>query len=204
MWVKTRLPGQARAGGNGRPTRPPAEVQVFTWVFRGSFFLLAEPLPAKKAGIRLGSCAAWASRRRADLSRRPRGSSEVKHSGWVPGPPRDQFSGPWLFSTAEARTINSSSLNTAGGFPWSGRARDRGRGGRRRRTEGQNPAPPGGPRRVWWLPWHVGARELQRAWWGGRWYVATCLGCIWLAGARAPGARGRRRRFATRTQSELI
>ena len=26
-----------------------------------------------------------------------------------PGLPRDQFSGPWLFSTAEARTINSSS-----------------------------------------------------------------------------------------------
>ena len=27
----------------------------------------------------------------------------------IPGLPRDQFSGPWLFSTAEARTINSSS-----------------------------------------------------------------------------------------------
>ena len=29
----------------------------------------------------------------------------------VLGLPRDQFSGPWLFSTAEARTINSSSYN---------------------------------------------------------------------------------------------
>ena len=29
-----------------------------------------------------------------------------------PGLPRDQFSGPWLFSTAEARTINSSSWRT--------------------------------------------------------------------------------------------
>ena len=29
--------------------------------------------------------------------------------GARPGLPRDQFSGPWLFSTAEARTINSSS-----------------------------------------------------------------------------------------------
>ena len=27
----------------------------------------------------------------------------------LPGLPRDQISGPWLFSTAEARTINSSS-----------------------------------------------------------------------------------------------
>ena len=27
----------------------------------------------------------------------------------LPGLPRDQFSGPWLLSTAEARTINSSS-----------------------------------------------------------------------------------------------
>lgn len=43
----TTRPGQGR--GNGRPTRPPAEVRVFTWVFRGSFFLLAEPLPAKKS-----------------------------------------------------------------------------------------------------------------------------------------------------------
>ena len=29
-----------------------------------------------------------------------------------PGLPRDQFSGPWLFSTAEARTINSSSSSS--------------------------------------------------------------------------------------------
>ena len=36
-----------------------------------------------------------------------------------PGLPRDQFSGPWLFSTAEARTINSSSPNgdLRGGTP---------------------------------------------------------------------------------------
>ena len=34
--------------------------------------------------------------------------------------------------------------------------------------EGQNPAPPGGLHRVWWLSWHVG--ELQCAW-GGRSYV---------------------------------
>ena len=31
--------------------------------------------------------------------------------GLLPGLPRDQFAGPWLFSTAEARAINSSSAN---------------------------------------------------------------------------------------------
>ena len=44
--------------------------------------------------------------------------------------------------------------------------------------EGQNPAPPGGPRRVWWLPWHVG--ELRCAW-GGRWCVFWSLLVGWSA-----------------------
>ena len=38
----------------------------------------------------------------------PRSASRARSSG-APGLPRDQFSGPWLFSTAEARTSNSSS-----------------------------------------------------------------------------------------------
>ena len=45
------------------------------------------------------------------LSFRGAGRAEEggKEGGKRPGLPRDQFSGPWLFSTAEARTINSSS-----------------------------------------------------------------------------------------------
>ena len=42
----------------------------------------------------------------------------------APGLPRDQFSGPWLFSTADARTINSSSSTwrqVAGKLPREGR-----------------------------------------------------------------------------------
>ena len=56
-----------------------------------------------------------------------------------------------------------------------GRVRARGGGSS---DEGQNPEPPGGPRRVWWLPWHVG--ELRCAW-GGRWYVFWSLLVGWSA-----------------------
>ena len=45
------------------------------------------------------------------LSKTPSGAFFLLPPG-VPGLPRDQFSGPWLFSTAEARTINSSSSSS--------------------------------------------------------------------------------------------
>ncbi len=51
-------------------------------------------------------------------------------------------------------------------------------GGGAGQDEGQNPAPPGDFRRVWWLPWHVG--ELRCAW-GGRWYVFWSLLVCWSA-----------------------
>ena len=66
--------------------------------------------------------------------------------------------------------------------------------------EGQNLAPPGGPRRVWWLLWHVG--ELPCAW-GGRWYVFWSHLVGWSTRPAHEAGEAPRRR-AARALSELV
>ena len=86
-----------------RPTSSRAQAPHSTPTFRQRFYMPAisafgDPQQTRDAG---------GARRTTETRDIPLSSAAQLRA--LPGLPRDQFSGPWLFSTAEARTINSSS-----------------------------------------------------------------------------------------------